>query len=140
MAGFQSGDDEEVIWGINVTPMVDIMLVLLVIFMVTASYIVREQIEVDLPKAASGDSEVESTLTLTVTEEGDYYLDGDAITLEELAPVVEETVDEEANSRAIIAADKKVEYGRVIELIDTIKDNGLETFALNIEKEQGADR
>lgn len=134
MAGFQGGGDDEVIWGINVTPMVDIVLVLLIIFMVTTSYIVRQQIEVDLPRAASGESEVESTLTLTVTEKGDYYLDGEAISLDELAPLVRETVDEEPKSRAIIAADKKVEYGRVIDLIDLIKANGLETFALNIEK------
>lgn len=139
MAGFQGGGDDEVIWGINVTPMVDIVLVLLIIFMVTTSHIVRQQIEVDLPRAASGESEVESTLTLTVTEEGDYYLDGDAITLEKLAPLVRETVDEEPNSRAIIAADRDVKYGRVIDLIDLIKANGLETFALNIEKKGRAE-
>lgn len=136
MAGFSSGGDDDVIAGINVTPLVDIVLVLLIIFMVTTSYIVREQIKVDLPKAASGQSEVQSTLTFQITPDGTYYLDGEARTLEAIATTVGSQVAADPEIRAIIAADKKVEYGRVVALIDTIKSNGLEKFALNIEKKE----
>ena len=70
MAGFQTGDDDDVIAGINITPLVDIVLVLLIIFMVTTSYIVRAQINVDLPKAASGESETQKRLTFQITKNG----------------------------------------------------------------------
>lgn len=134
MGGFQTGDDEDVIGHINVTPLVDVVLVLLIIFMVTTSYIVRAQLKVDLPQAASGDSEVESTLTFQVLRDGEYLLDDDPATLEEIGTVVERRTKENPDLRAIIAADKKVEYQRIIDLIDTVKSNGLKKFALDIER------
>ncbi len=137
MAGFNTGGgDDDVISGINVTPLVDIVLVLLIIFMVTTSYIVRQQIKVDLPKAASGESDVESTMVLSVTGDGTYYLDDEATTLDEIAEQTVTRLEAEPELRAIIAADKGVEYGRVVDLIDTIKQNGLDKFALNIEKKE----
>jgi biopolymer transport protein ExbD len=138
MAGFNSGGDDDVIAGINVTPLVDIVLVLLIIFMVTTSYIVKQQIKVDLPKAASGESEVQTTLTFKISKDGIYFMDGNEQTLDTIAQVVRTRVDKEPEIRAIIAADKNVAYGRVVDLIDTIKQNGLEKFALNIEKKQRA--
>ena len=138
MAGFNTGGDEDdVISAINVTPLVDIILVLLIIFMVTTSYIVKEQIKVDLPRAASGEAEVTSTLTFKVTAEGEYYLDAELSSLDAIARAVASRAEDDPKLRAIIAADKNVEYGRVIDLIDTIKQNGLEKFALNIEKKAG---
>lgn len=136
MAGFNSGGDDDVIVGINVTPLVDITLVLLIIFMVTTSYIVKQQIKVDLPKAASGEAEVQSTLTFKISKDGDYYMDGNKTQLSSIGAVVKRRVKAEPKIRAIIAADKGVEYGRVVDLIDTIKQNGLDKFALNIEKKQ----
>ena len=137
MAGFQTGDDDDVISGINVTPLVDIVLVLLIIFMVTTSYIVRSQIEVDLPKAASGESETKKTLTFQITKSGEYLMDGEATTLEAIGAVVDGRAADNPELRAVIAADKGVAYGRVVDLIDTIKQNGLDQFALNIEKKAG---
>ena len=137
MAGFQTGDDDDVISGINVTPLVDIVLVLLIIFMVTTSYIVRSQIEVDLPKAASGESETKKTLTFQITKSGEYLMDGEATTLEAIGAVVDGRAADNPELRAVIAADKGVAYGRVADLIDTIKQNGLDQFALNIEKKAG---
>src|SRR5882724_12772059 len=75
MAG-QIEQDDEGINGINVTPLVDITLVLLIIFMVTASYIVKETIEVELPRAAHGGETVQKTFALLVTREGQTFLNG----------------------------------------------------------------
>lgn len=134
MAGFNSGGDDDVIAAINVTPLVDITLVLLIIFMVTTSYIVKQQIKVNLPKAASGEAEVQSTLTFKVTAQGQYVLDGKPTTLATIAATVSRRKKADPKIRAVIAADKDVPYGKVIDLIDTIKQNGLEKFALNIQK------
>ena len=139
MAGFDTGSgDDDIIAGINITPLVDIILVVLIIFMVTTSYIVKEQIKVDLPRAASGESEVASTLTFKIDKAGEYYLDAELTSLEKIGATVKARTGSDPNLRAIIAADKGVEYGRVIDLIDTIKQNGLEKFALNIEKKASA--
>ncbi len=136
MGGFQTGDDDDIIAGINVTPLVDVVLVLLIIFMVTTSYVVRHQIEVDLPKAASGESEVQSTLTFQVKKDGTYLLDNDQVTLEDIGAEVTRALSDNEQVRAVIAADKSVEYRRVVALIDTLKSNGLEAFALNIERKE----
>lgn len=139
MAGFQTGDDDDVISGINVTPLVDVVLVLLIIFMVTTSYIVRAQLNVDLPKAASGESETKKTLTFQVEKSGRYLLDSEAATLQQIGDVIATRAESNPELRAVIAADKKVEYRHVVALIDTIKSNGLEKFALNIDRESKQD-
>ena len=134
MGGFNTGGDDDVIANINVTPLVDIVLVLLIVFMVTTSYIVRQQIQVDLPRAASGEAETQSTLTFQVTKEGNFLLDGEETSLKAIGQQVAARVEREPELRAAIAADDKVDYGRVVDLIDTIKANGLDAFALNIER------
>jgi biopolymer transport protein ExbD len=134
MAGSAGGGDDDMITGINVTPLVDIVLVLLIIFMVTASYIVKAQIGVDLPKAASGASELKTTLTFKISKEGVYGIGDKPATLDEIAKFVRAEKKKDAEVRAVIAADKGVEYGLVIDLIDTVKVNGVEKFALNIER------
>jgi biopolymer transport protein ExbD len=138
MAGFNPGGDDDVISHINVVPLVDIVLVLLIIFMLTTSYIVRQQIKVDLPRAASGEAEVSSTLVFTIDDEGAYHLDGEEVSLDAIGDRVASRTGDEPDLRAIIAADKAVEYGRVVDLIDTIKQNGLDKFALNIERKEKA--
>ncbi|TXD36295.1 biopolymer transporter ExbD [Lujinxingia vulgaris] len=140
MAGMSGGDDDDVISAINITPFVDIILVVLIIFMVTATYIVQSQIPIDLPKAASGQAEVSTTLAFQVTSEGQYAMDGEFLSLDAIAEQVRAQAGEDAELRAVIAADKKVEYGKVIDLVDTIKLNGIAKFALNIDrKEEQAD-
>ena len=135
MAGF-SGDDDDIIAGINVTPLVDIVLVLLIIFMVTTSYIVKAQIEVDLPKAASGQSEMQSTVALQIQADGTFVMNGEPTTLDAIGAWAKAEKKRNPEIRAIIAADKKVEYEKVVDLIDTIKVNGIEKFALNIVRKQ----
>src|SRR5207245_1004489 len=76
MASVQTGSDEEGINGINVTPLVDVTLVLLIVFMVTASYIVKETIEIELPRAAHGGETVQKTFALLVTKDGKTFLNG----------------------------------------------------------------
>lgn len=139
MAGAARQDDDEVISAINVTPFVDIVLVLLIILMVTSTHIVKASLKVDLPKAASGGDAVESTLNLVVTKEGGILLDG----LETDEPALVQRVKAEAQTnpklQAVIAADKGVPYGRVVHVIDLVKSNGVRSFALNVERVASAE-
>ncbi len=127
--------DDEMISGINVTPLVDVTLVLLIIFMVTASYIVREAIEVDLPRAAHAGEATGATLAVVVTKDGSIYLDGVRRTEQELRARTREAVLRDREARAIISADKASLHGAVVHVIDLVKGEGVSRFAINIEKE-----
>ena len=138
MAGRAQENDEEMISGINVTPLVDVVLVLLIIFMVTATYIVKETIEVDLPKAASGGQTVGTTLTFVLDRQGKLFVDGSESTFAQARDAVRAAVAKDKDARAIISADKGLSHGQVVEIIDLVKTEGLVKFAINIEKDQAA--
>ncbi|NVI99641.1 biopolymer transporter ExbD [Myxococcus sp. AM009] len=131
--GAQDNDDE--ITGINVTPLVDVVLVLLIIFMVTANFIVRETVEVDLPRAANGGETVQGLVNVVLDKEGKLFFDGAELTEQELEQRVQEAVAKDKDTRAIISADQSIPYGRVMRLIDVVKGQGIAKFALNIEKD-----
>jgi biopolymer transport protein TolR len=129
-------EGDEMISGINVTPLVDITLVLLIIFMVTTSYIVRQSMDVNLPRAAHGGENVGTTLMLVVHPDGSVYVDGAAMDDAALRTYVRQVKDKEPEAKAIIAADKQARYDSVIHVIDLVKGEGVTKFALNIEKEE----
>jgi biopolymer transport protein ExbD len=139
MASSSSGDDDA-ITGINVTPLVDITLVLLIIFMVTASYIVKESIEVDLPRAASGGELVGPTLTFALDRGGALFLDGRPVTREVARGAVRAALAKSPEARALIGADRAVAHGDVVSLIDLVKQEGLTRFAIQIVHEPEAGR
>src|SRR5947207_12282477 len=105
MAGNITEPDDEGINGINVTPLVDITLVLLIIFMVTASYIVKQTIEVQLPRAAHGGETVNTTYALVVTKEGKAYLNGAETDDARLATPVPSAHDRGDAVQVIVVAD-----------------------------------
>lgn len=127
-----AGDDEDGINAINVTPLVDIMLVLLVIFMVASAYIVKDTIEVELPKAATGGETTDLTLSLVLDRDNNLFLNGVPATEVEVATACQSAVGKNPDVQAIIAADEGVRHGRVIRLIDLIRINGLTKFAINV--------
>ncbi len=131
-----AGNDEEgVLASINIIPFVDIVLVLLVIFMLTSATIVRASLKVELPRAASGGSKVETTLNLVTTKDGALSVNGEVVSsLEAAARIVRREATANPKVQAVIAADKSAAYGRVVELIDLVKQNGVSAFALDIER------
>jgi biopolymer transport protein ExbD len=132
-----SGDDDDLISEINVTPLVDVVLVLLIIFMVTATYIVRASIEVDLPRAAHGGEATGTILSVIVTKDGQLYLDGVKRTEEELVAKTREAVAKDGEAaRAIISADKGALHGAVVRAIDLVRGAGVTKFAIHVEKER----
>src|SRR4051794_13002512 len=132
----QDSDDE--ITGINVTPLVDIVLVLLIIFMVTANFIVRETVEVDLPKAANGGETVQGLVNVVMEKDGKLYFDGAEVTEAGLVTEVQKALARDKDTRAIISADQAINYGSVMHLIDVVKGQGIAKFALNIQKDVSA--
>ena len=127
-------DDDGPIAAINIIPFVDIALVLLVVFMLTSATIVRASLKVELPKAASGGARVESTLNLVYTRTEQLVINGQPVpSLQAAAGVVKRACLVNQKVQAVIAADRAVPYGRVVELIDLVKANGIAAFALDVE-------
>lgn len=134
--GANLDDDDDEITGINVTPLVDIMLVLLIIFMVASNYIVQEAIEVNLPKAATGEevNRENKMIAVIIKQDGRLFLDGEPTTRDALSARAA-ALSKEPNASAMIAADRAVSHGEVVGLIDLIRASGLEQFAINIDPE-----
>ena len=135
MAGGASfDDDEEGITGINVTPLVDIMLVLLIIFMVASNYIVKEAIEVNLPKAATGEelNQENNAIALIIKKDGRLFLNGKLSNRDEIAKA-SAAMSKKKDAQALIAADRGASHGAVIRMIDLVRSNGLLQFAINID-------
>ncbi len=136
MAGSgSSGDEDDLISGINVTPLVDVVLVLLIIFMVTATYIVRASIEVTLPRAAHGGETTGTVLSVVLTRGGELFLDGVRRSEEELANRTRAAVARDSDTRVVIAADRDALHGSVVRVIDVVKGAGATRFAIHVEKE-----
>jgi biopolymer transport protein ExbD len=130
-----SGEDD-LISEINITPFVDIILVVLIIFMVTASTIVQSSIKVNLPEAATGEATESSSLGLTLLTNGDLLLDGERTTAAQLRESIQKAKAEADEVVCLIAADKAVAHGRVVWLIDLVKSEGIAKFAINIDKSE----
>jgi len=118
---------------INVTPLVDIMLVLLIIFMLTAHLIAKKAIEVELPRAANATSLPPTTLAVTLARDGAVLLEGKPVSVEALRAAVRKAIAKDPKAQAIIVGDKSVPHGRVVWLLDTIKSLGVTTFAIQID-------
>ncbi len=125
---------------INVTPLVDITLVLLIVFMITVPSIVNNpSIKVELPKAASGDDTLKSTLAITMQKEPAgvaLYANGDRTDEPRLRAMIPDLLARNKDLQAIIAADKGIAYGDVVHVVDLVKTLGVRKFALNIDSSQ----
>jgi biopolymer transport protein ExbD len=135
MAGKLADDDSSLMADINVTPFVDVVLVLLVILMVTSTQIVRASLHVDLPQAAAAGDSVESTVNIVITKDGQYYLDGVMVQDVEIVARLQREHALHPKLQAVIAADRGCIYASVVHIIDLVKSNGVKSFALNVDRE-----
>lgn len=128
-------DDQE-ITEINVTPLVDVVLVLLVVFMATASYMVNQSINVQLPKAATADDPGAKNLAFVLDKQSNLYLDGKAVDFASVEALIKEQKAATTGLQALITADQATPHGSVVKLIDLVRRNGITDFAINVEVEQ----
>ena len=120
--------------GINVTPMVDVVLVLLIIMMVSATYIVSQSLKVELPKTASSDETVAKTYTVTVTKDGAYFYNDQPVSREGLEKALRAAHAASKDVNLVITADEDAHHGKVVAVIDLGKVIGISKFAINVEK------
>jgi biopolymer transport protein TolR len=119
--------NRKVLSEINVTPFVDVMLVLLVIFMVTAP-LLQQGIDVNLPKAKGRDLPPEERVTLIIKKEGTIYMNDNPVSLTDMKQKLEAI--SKLNPNVYLKADRGVPYGFVVEVIGEIKDAGIERLGI----------
>ena len=115
---------------INVTPFVDVMLVLLIIFMVTAP-LLTVGVQVDLPES-SADSlpEEQEPLTLTINSKGEIYIQEHQVTYQKMIPKLLAIAKNRTDTRIYVRGDKNINYGRVLEVMGTLSGAGFSKVAL----------
>ena len=121
--------------GINVTPMVDVVLVLLVIMMVSATYIVSQSLKVELPKSQSSDEAVPTVAQVTITKEGKYSFNQKEVAEAALVEQLRATKASNPEINLVITGDTAAQYGSVVHVIDLAKIEGITKFAINIQRE-----
>src|SRR5689334_14203223 len=132
MASSDSDDEDGIISGINVTPLVDVTLVLLIVFMVTAKIIVSQGMPMDLPKAATGE-EVQNVFSVELTIDGKTRVDSQAVPSDtSISELARQAHAKNKDIRAVIRADRKVEHGRVINVLDLLKQAGIAKIAFAV--------
>jgi biopolymer transport protein ExbD len=119
---------------INITPFVDVVLVLLVIFMVTAPMMMKDIIGLNLPKTSSSESQSLSTLAIAVTKSGQYILNGELLTDDVLRERAQKAREQNPQVQAVISADVDARHGDVMKVIDIVKTIGIDNFAIQVEK------
>lgn len=132
--GFQSDQDTE-ITEINITPFVDVVLVLLVIFMVTAPVMLQESLKVNLPKTLTADlSTKAATKAVAITKEGQVLIDGVVMGQAGLRTELRKIASYNPDTNFLISADADSRHGDVVSFIDLLKRNNLNRFAIQVER------
>lgn len=132
--GTPSDDELPSISEINVTPFVDVVLVLLVIFMVTAPMLVREQMNVNLPKAESGEKSASEQIAIVLEKDGVIKIQKKIVTFDQIEGEIKTLIQSNANAQAVISADQDAKHGDVVRVMDLVKKAGLSRFAIQIER------
>ncbi len=125
--------EDEVISGINITPLVDVVLVLLIIFMMTAPALYQASMKVRLPKAKTGETTEKTSLNFALTKSGELAFDSKAVTWEELGSRLAALGGSLGEKTAVISADRETPHGTVIRLLDALRQQGLTHFALSVD-------
>lgn len=128
-----TGGDDNPIADINITPLVDIVLVLLIIFMITAPMLYQSSIDVNLPKADSGQQSEKTTLTFIIKKDGEVSWDKEKVKWEDIPGKLKALGPGIKQRTAVITADSAVTHGTVIKLMDMLRTSGLTKVGITVE-------
>ncbi len=129
-----SGDDDGPITGINVTPLVDVVLVVLIIFMATAPMIARRAIRVEVPKVAKSDKSATDAMAVALNGKRELTLAGKPVTLDELKKTLTVATARKPDQAVTLSADKTLPYGEVAELLDAVRSAGIKKVGLEVRR------
>jgi biopolymer transport protein ExbD len=117
---------------INVTPLVDVVLVLLIILMVASTYIVAQTLKVTLPKSKTTDGTADKPQTVSILKDGALRWNDQPVTEPDLARDLAAAVKADPEVNVVVSADEATKHGRVVHVIDLAKQQGVTKFAINV--------
>jgi biopolymer transport protein ExbD len=129
------GGRRGIVSGINVTPLVDVCLVLLIILMVSSTYIVAQSLKIQLPKSHSSDGQAEKPSTVTLLKSGGMRWNDKDATEAEVEKGLKDAAAADPETNLVVSADREVQHGRVVHLLDIAKIAGITKFAINVQAE-----
>jgi len=119
---------------INVTSLVDVMMVLLIIFMISAPFM-RAGVKVDLPKAGERESQPQRAVIIAIDRSNQLFVNQEKVTMENLAARVKQLHNSSPNLPDLLEGDAAVAYGQVIKIMDAVRRAGIENVGLVLEQE-----
>jgi biopolymer transport protein TolR len=119
--------------GINITPLTDVVLVLLVIFMIATPLLIRSEIKVNLPRTAAADAAGQKTIVVTIDAVGNIYLDGARVALAQMASALSSTLKKRPSAAVIIMGDRDVRYDLVVRVLEIARTSGVNKLSLAVE-------
>jgi len=133
MSLLPGGDDDEIGY-INITPMVDVLLVLLVIFMVTANFLKQESVNINLPKVNAADPNVAQSIQVALTKDGKLLMEGIDTTEDALVRKLSQESKYRPNMRVTLSADERLAYGSIARVMGLIRQSGVTRIALSVKR------
>lgn len=133
MAGSSYRDDDAIV-EINVTPLVDVVLVLLIVFLATSYLIAQQSFKVELPKASQTVATEARTIAIVVQEDGVILLDGQPVSPEALEADLAARVKANAQLQVVVGADEMVAHGRVVTVMDVARRAGVSKLAFAVDR------
>jgi biopolymer transport protein ExbD len=138
MAGTLGGGGRaRTIAAINVTPLVDVVLVLLIILMVSSTYIVAQTLKVQLPKARATDGTADKPTKVELLKDGSLRFNDNKVSEAELTQKVKDAVTADPEMSLVVSADREVQHGSVVHMLDIAKLAGVTKFAINVMQQGG---
>lgn len=128
--GAKANSSGDTIAEINMVPLIDIILVVLIIFMVTAPAMIKPSVPINLPEASSGEETTPSLLNIAITNQGQVLINNQEVSEHEVRQIAEDEVKRNPEVQALIVADQDRPYGEVIKVIDWVKSSGVKEFAV----------
>lgn len=132
-----SGDDEAIVAEINMTPLIDIMLVLLIIFMVTSTAALESGLDIELPKTSiTNEKKQDEILIISLGKDGSVALQGKAVKEEELSAAIAAKLLELKTEAVILEGDSSAFLGKAVEIMDMAKQAGAKSFSIAAEEDR----
>jgi biopolymer transport protein ExbD len=128
-----NGDDDEIGY-INITPMVDVLLVLLVIFMVTANFLKMESVNINLPKVNAADPNIQQSVQIALTRDGKLMMEDTEVNEERMVTNLAKESRYRPNMRVTLSADERLPYGAIARVMGLIRQSGVTRIALSVKR------
>lgn len=138
MKGLQQDDEFGIVAEINMVPLIDVALVLLIIFMVMTPILIQSQIKVNLPEAGASESSREGEeIRVLVTAEGATFIDDVAVGADDLVAVIGRKSPQPAEDTLVVEADRTADFGVVVRAMDAAKTVGIQKIGVAVKEKSG---